>query len=194
MKPRRGWDRTILWTLRACAATTGAIVVLILAFLVMESARALREVGFARFFSDGSWHPAAAAADGTFDLVPMLLGTLLATLGAVALAGPLGLLSAVFGYAYAPRVLARPYRRLLELLAGIPSVVYGFWGLVVLVPLINRLHPPGTSLLAAVFILALMILPTIALVSEAALVNVPGAAIVRVPPPWASRVGPRCVV
>jgi phosphate transport system permease protein len=65
------------------------------------------------------------------------------------------------------------YRRLIELLAGIPSVVYGFWGLVVLVPLIGKIHPPGPSLLAGIAILTVMILPTIALVADASLAKVP---------------------
>ncbi len=103
----------------------------------------------------------------------MRMGTLLAMSGAVLAATPLGILSAVFCQFYAPPLLARWYRRLIELLAGIPSVVYGFWGLVVLVPLIARLHPPGPSLLAGILILTVMILPTIALMADAALANVP---------------------
>ena len=71
------------------------------------------------------------------------------------------------------RPLRRPYRRLIELLAGIPSVVYGFWGLVVLVPLIGAIHPPGPSLLAGIVILTIMILPTIALMADASLANIP---------------------
>jgi phosphate transport system permease protein len=103
----------------------------------------------------------------------MLAATLLAAAGALVLAAPLGLLSAVFCRYFAPRPLAIVYRRLIELLAGVPSVVYGFWGLVVLAPLIRQLHPPGQSLLAGILILALMILPTIALMSDAALEAVP---------------------
>jgi phosphate transport system permease protein len=103
----------------------------------------------------------------------MLWGTLFAMTGAVLVATPLGILSAVFCHYYAPRPVARWYRRLIELLAGIPSVVYGFWGLVNLVPLIARLHPPGPSLLAGILILTIMILPTIALMADAALANVP---------------------
>lgn len=167
-------DRLLTWALRASAAVTGAVVLVIAAFLVSESLPALRHVGLARFFADPSWHPAAGADEGAFNLLPMLAGTLLATAGAVLLAAPLGLLSALFCRAYAPPVLGRPYRRLIELLAGIPSVVYGFWGLVVLVPLVARWQPPGASLLAGVLILALMILPTIALAADAALENVPG--------------------
>ncbi len=163
----------LTWVLRGCGAASAAVVVLIAAFLVTESIPGLRAVGLGRFFRDPSWHPAAAAAEGTFNLAPMVWGTLLSTAGAVLLAAPLGLLSAVFCRFYAPPALARPYRRLIELLAGIPSVVYGFWGLVVLVPLVARVRPPGASLLTGVLILALMVLPTVALTADAALESVP---------------------
>jgi phosphate transport system permease protein len=93
--------------------------------------------------------------------------------GSVLVATPLGILSAVFCHYYAPPAIAGLYRRLIELLAGIPSVVYGFWGLVVLVPLIGRIQPPGTSLLAGIAILTIMILPTIALMADASLAKVP---------------------
>lgn len=155
--------------LRGVAAIAGAIVVLIVAFLVLEAVPVLRHLRPLRFFSDASWHP----AEGFYNLTPMLWGTLFAMTGSVLLATPLGILSALFCHYYAPPFLARLYRRLIELLAGIPSVVYGFWGLVVLVPLIGRVHPPGTSLLAGVLILTVMILPTIALMADASLANVP---------------------
>src|SRR5262249_37566017 len=105
---------------------------------------------------------------------PMLWGSLFAMTGAVLVATPLGVLSAVFCHYYAPPAIARMYRRLIELLAGIPSVVYGFWGLVSLVPLIASVQPPGASLLAGVATLAIMILPTIALMADGALAGVPG--------------------
>jgi phosphate transport system permease protein len=108
-----------------------------------------------------------------YNLIPMLWGTLAAMAGSVLLATPIGILSAVFCHYYAPPSVAKIYRRIIELLAGIPSVVYGFWGLVVLVPLINKISPPGTSLLAAIFILTVMILPTIALMADGSLSNVP---------------------
>jgi phosphate transport system permease protein len=161
-------------------------VLLIVVFLIMESLPVLRHVGLARFFTDGDWHP----AEKLYNLTPMLWGTLFATAGAVLLATPLGVLSAVFRHYYAPPIIGRWYRRLLELLAGIPSVVYGLWGLVHLVPLIARLHPPGTSLLAGILILSIMILPTVALLSDSALASVPseylrGAAALGVSP-WAT--------
>jgi phosphate transport system permease protein len=171
----RSKDRLLVGVLRLLAAGAGGIVLLIVAFLLWESLPALRHVGLSRFFSDPSWHPDANAGAGRFNLVPMIWGTLLAMVGAVLLATPVGILSAAFCQFYAPPSLVRPYRRLIELLAGIPSVVYGLWGLVVLVPLLRRLAPPGPSLLAGVLILALMILPTIALVADAALANVPSA-------------------
>ena len=162
-------DRLLLWLLRGAAVIAGAIVLLIVVFLVMEALPALRHVGVVRFFTDPSWHP----AEGFYNLTPMLWGTLFAMVGSVLIATPLGILSAVFCHYYAPPVIARPYRRLIELLSGIPSVVYGFWGLVVLVPLIGAIHPPGPSLLAGIVILTIMILPTIALMADASLANVP---------------------
>lgn len=170
---RRRSDIPLLWALRCCAAIAGAIVLLIAGFLVIESLPALRHVGITRFFTDDSWHPAAVAAEGSYNLVPMLWGTLLAMAGAVLLATPLGIGSAVFCHYYAPSAIARIYRKFIELLAGIPSVVYGFWGLVVLVPLIRQWQPPGPSLLAGIIILTIMVLPTIALVADAAMASVP---------------------
>jgi len=155
--------------LRGLALISAAIILLILFFVIWEAVPLLQQVGLSRFFTDASWHPAS----NEFNLAPMLAGTLLWTVASVLIATPLGIFSAIFCHYYAPRAIAQLYRRLIELLAGIPSVVYGFWGLVVLVPLIGRLHPPGPSLLAVTLILTLMILPTIALVADASLASVP---------------------
>ena len=162
-------DRVLLVVLRALAAVAGAIVLLIIGFLVVESLPVLRHAGALRFFRDADWHP----VEQRYNLTPMVCGSLLAMSGAVLVATPLGILSAMFCQFYAPPRLARAYRRAIEILAGIPSVVYGFWGLVVLVPLIGRLHPPGPSLLAGIVVLAIMILPTIALMADASLSTVP---------------------
>ena len=162
-------DALLSWALRLCAAVAALIVALIAAFLVLEALPALRTVGLLRLATDASWHP----TQDLYNQLPMLWGTLFATAGAVLLATPLGIAAAVFCHDYAPPWLARIYRRLIELLAGIPSVVYGLWGLVVLVPVIARLRPPGPSLLAGILVLTLMILPTIALSADAALASVP---------------------
>jgi len=168
-------DTLFLWILRGAAVIAAAIVVLIVGFLALEALPALGTVGPIRFFADASWHPAGGPEAGRFNLLPMLAGTLAVTAGAMALAVPVGLGAAIFGCFYAPAPLARLHRRILEILAGIPSVVYGFWGLVVLAPLIGAWAPPGQSLLAAILILAIMILPTVALMSAAALGAVPRA-------------------
>ena len=162
-------DLWLIWVLRIFAAIASVIMVLILGFVFKEALPILQEVGIRAFFQDPSWNP----SQQSYNLVPMIWGTVLVTTGAVSLATPLGIISALFCQYYAPQAIASIYRRLIELLAGIPSVVYGFWGLVVLVPLINRLHPPGTSLLAGIAILTLMILPTIALVADATFGEVP---------------------
>jgi len=166
---RSSLDRWLAWTSRVCAAIAGAIVLLVIAFLVIESIPALRRIGFGRFFYDESWHPLS----DRFNLMPMLAATALSSVGAMLIATPLGVCSAVFGRYFAPPAVARWHRRLIELLAGIPSVVYGLWGLVILVPILANLGGSGQSLLAATLILALMILPTVALTAEAALGAVP---------------------
>ena len=162
-------DRVFAGALMSCAIVAAAVVLFIIVFVFWESIPALVDVGAHRFVSDSSWHP----TEGRFNLLPMVAGTLLVTVGAVALAIPLGLTSAFFCHQYAPRALVSPYRRLIQLLAGIPSVVYGFWGLVVLVPIIGSWQPPGASLLAGALILSVMILPTVALTAEIALAAVP---------------------
>lgn len=168
LSPSRS-DYLLATVLRLCAVLSGVVLLLVVVFLVQEAFPALRHVGLVRLFTDDSWHP----TEGLYNLLPMLWGTMLVTIGAVSLAAPLAILSAMFCQFYAPASLARWYRRLIELLAGIPSVVYGFWGLVVLVPIIGNLHPPGPSLLAGMVVLAIMILPTIALLMEASLAAVP---------------------
>ncbi|MEA5507351.1 phosphate ABC transporter permease subunit PstC [Halotia wernerae UHCC 0503] len=162
-------DIFLLWILRLFALLTGIIVILITVFLLLEALPVLRQIGWLRFISDPSWYP----AQGLYNLMPMLWGSLFVTIGSVLFAAPLGIGSAIFCQYYAPLPIAKFYRQLINLLAGIPSVVYGFWGLVVLVPLIGKLQAPGTSLLAGIAILTLMILPTIALTAEASFAEVP---------------------
>ncbi len=164
-------DRVLLWGLRFFALIAGCLLFLIVIFLIHEAWPALQQLGITSFFTDDAWYP----TESLYLLTPMLWGTFLATLGAVLLAAPIGILSALFIQYYAPSSLATAYRRLIELLAGIPSVVFGLWGLIVLVPLIASWHPPGPSLIAGIFILFLMILPTITLVIHSSLTQIPVA-------------------
>ena len=162
-------DRRLAPLLAVLAAGAALILLLVLVFLLREAWPVLNGDGWQRFFGDDGWYP----LEGRFGLLAMVWATLAATFGAILLAAPLGLASAIFVCFYASPGLARRYRMMLALLAGIPSVVYGLWGLTVLVPLIARWQPPGASLFCAILILALMILPTVALTSVAALNAVP---------------------
>ena len=141
-------------------------MLLILFVLANESFSAFKSIGFTSFFTDSAWFPEPRAADGEFGLWQMIAGTTATCSLAVLFATPLGVLSVVFNQFYAPRILGLIVNRLIELLAGIPSVVLGLWGLVVLVPVIQRIQSPGVSVLAAAIVLALMILPTITLSSR----------------------------
>jgi phosphate transport system permease protein len=151
------------------ALISTAIVVLIALFVARESFPLLHTVAPLRLLTDGSWNP----LEGAYNLAPMLVGTLLVSAGAVLISAPLGIASAIFCHFYAPPLFARGYRVIIELLAGIPSVVYGLWGLVVIVPLLGRIRPLGASVLAGSLILALMILPTMVVVADASFARVP---------------------
>lgn len=161
----RAWGSFLLMM----AIASGAILVLVVGFLLWETIPFLKNVGLNHLVQDLDWAPTSLE----YNVLPMILGSFAVTLGALVISIPLGISSAIFCQFYAPPTLAMLYRKMLELLAGIPSVVYGFWGLVVLVPLIAKLHAPGPSLLAGSIILALMVLPTIALITENTLVQLP---------------------
>ena len=100
-------DRILLWSLRGAAAIAGAIVLFIVSFVAWEALPALRHIGVLRFVTDASWHP----TEGQYNLLPMLMGTVFVTGGAIIIATPLGILSAIFCTHYAPPLLATPYRR-----------------------------------------------------------------------------------
>lgn len=164
-------DARLTVVLTGAAIVASGLLALIILFLIGESWPVLSRIGAMRFLADRGWHP----TEGSFDLKPMLVASVAVSALAVLLATPLGVASAIFCRFYASPPLARLYRWIIVLLAGTPSVVLGLWGLTVIVPLIVRLAPPGTSLLAGSLTLALMILPTIALTAEAALAAVPHA-------------------
>jgi phosphate transport system permease protein len=161
-------DRWLEWLLRAAASVSGSVVLLIVLFVLWQALPALHDIGLRRFATDVDWRP-TSDTQPQFGMLPMLAGSGLVTLGAVLLATPLAVFSAVLAEFYAPWSVAWLLRRLLELLNGVPSVVFGFWGLVVVVPLINTWQPPGQSLLAGVLVLSLMLIPTVALSAAAAL-------------------------
>lgn len=153
------------------SATTAIMVVcLIFAFIFLEGLPVIQKYGFWHFITGKHWYP----EQGIFGILPMIIGSFIVTFMALAIGIPLGVGCAIFLAELAPTWLARLVRPGIELLAGIPSVVYGFYGLVVLVPFIREhLGGRGFSALAAALILAVMILPTIVNISEDAIRAVP---------------------
>ena len=142
---------------------------LVAVWLVRESLPALRDVGLGAFLTDGAWHP----REGQWGMAPMIAGSLAVTLGALGIAIPTGIAVAIFNCYFVSGAVAGWTRRMLEVLAGVPSVVYGFWGLVALAPVIARVRQPGTAVITGALVVALMILPTAAVATEAALRAVP---------------------
>ena len=125
--------------------------------------------------TDDAWNPSASDPnDREFNLRPMIFGSLLATFGSALLAAPIGIGVAIFLNYYSPKKIGWMVRRLVEIMAGVPSVVYGLWGISVLIPLIASISPieQGQSLLAGILILAFMTVPTIIVAADAAIRSV----------------------
>ena len=159
----------VFW-LAAC--TSILAVALICVFLFVNGLPAMWEIGISDFLFGRIWRP----LNNIFGIFPMILGSIYVTAGAVILGVPIGILTALFMANYCPPRLYRILKPIIELLAGIPSVVYGFFGLVALVPWVrNTFGGNGTSILTASMLLGIMILPTIIEVSESALRAVPKA-------------------
>lgn len=149
-----------------CACVAVASVLLICVFLFSGGAPALREIGVRNFLFGTRWEPGREI----FGVLPMIAGSFAVTLCAMALGVPVGIFTAVFLSFFCPEGLRRFLRPAVDLLAGIPSVVYGFFGLTVLVPAVRRVFGgSGYSILAVSLVLAMMILPTVVSVSESAL-------------------------
>lgn len=154
----------------AAACTSILAVILICAFLFMNGLPAIGEIGPAKFLAGERWMP----KNGFFGIFPMILGSLYITAGAIVVGVPIGILTAVFMAKFCNRKLYKVLKPAVELLAGIPSVVYGFFGMVVLVPMMREVFGgTGSSILTAALLLGIMILPTIIGVSESAIRAVP---------------------
>lgn len=142
----------------AAAGVSILAVALICVFLFASGVPAIAEIGPVEFLTGTVWKPGS----DVYGILPMILGSVYATIGALVIGVPIGLLCAVYLSRFASPRVKRILTPGVELLAGIPSVIYGFFGLVVLVPLIRQVfHVQGMSLLAASIILGVMILPTI---------------------------------
>ncbi len=155
-------DRLIRLSLLTVALTAITVLAVITIFIFEQGLPVMVKYGLKNFLFGQDWYP----SEKSFGLLPMIVGSLLVTLGALLIGVPLGLASAIFLTEFSSRRLSRLIKPVFELLAGIPSVVYGFLGLMFLVPFIREnLGGPGLSVLAASIILGIMILPTIISIS-----------------------------
>lgn len=145
-------------------------VALICIFLFTNGLPAMKEIGFIDFLSGKKWKPGM----DTFGIYPMILGSIYVTAGAIIIGVPAGVLTAIFLTKFCPPRLCKIFKTIIDLMAGVPSVVYGFWGMVVLVPFVkNTFGGNGNCILTASILLGIMILPTIISVSEASLQAAP---------------------
>lgn len=154
----------------AAACISIAAVALICIFLFANGIPAISEIGFADFIFGTSWKP----LNNIYGIFPMILGSIYVTAGSIIVGVPLGVMCAIFMARFCPAKLYRFLKPTINLMAGIPSIVYGFFGLVVLVPFIQWLLPgSGKNIITASILLGIMILPTIISVSEDAIRSVP---------------------
>ena len=154
----------------AAALVSVAAVALICIFLFANGIPAMAEIGLPDFLFGSTWRPTS----GLYGIFPMLVGSVYVTAGALVVGVPAGVLTAIYLSQFAGGRLSAPLKGGIDLLAGIPSVVYGFFGLMVLVPFIRtEMGGRGLSLLAASVLLGVMILPTVVTVSKNALDAVP---------------------
>lgn len=157
-----------------CACVSILAVALICIFLFANGVPAMAKIGFGKFLMGRTWQ----AGNGLFGIFPMIIGSIYVTAGAIIVGVPIGILAAVFLARFCPKPLYRIMKPGVELLAGIPSVVYGFFGLMIIVPWVRDTFRPyyggnGLSLFSAALLLGIMILPTIISVSESAIRAVP---------------------
>ena len=156
-----------------CGFIAIAFVLFISVYLIISGLPAIREIGLREFLFGTEW--ASTASEPKFGILPFILTSVYGTCGAIILGVPVGFMTAVFLAKIAPPKLAAVVRPAVDLLAGIPSVVYGLIGMMVLVPAVREAFdlPDGASLFCAIIVLAVMILPSIISVSETALKAVP---------------------
>ena len=162
---------SIIFTL--CGFIAVAFVVLITMFLLISGMPAIKEIGIAEFLFGRVW--ASVAPDPSYGILPFILSSVYGTAGAIIIGVPLGLLCAIFIAKMTPKPVGGIIRSAVDLLSGIPSVVYGLVGMIVVVPFVREAFdlPDGANLLSAIIVLAVMILPPVISVSETAIRAVP---------------------
>lgn len=160
-----------IFTVSGFAALT--FVIIITAFVLISGFPAIKEIGLIKFLSGKTWAP--TAAEPLYGILPFIASSVFGTLGAILIGVPLGIFCAVYIAKFAPKSLGSALRAAVELLAGIPSVVYGLVGMIIIVPAVRKIFslPDGANLFSAIIVLAVMILPSVISVSENAIKAVP---------------------
>ena len=182
IRQRSGWknlrETVMHGVFFVCALASILAVALICVFLFANGLPAMKEIGFLNFLTGTTWRP----GNDIYGILPMIVGSLYITAGAIVVGVPIGLLTAIFMAFYCPKRIYGILKPCTELLAGIPSIVYGFFGMVVIAPTVLSVAKffgagisSGATILSASILLGIMILPTIIGVSEAALRAVPNA-------------------
>lgn len=165
-------ERIARTLLAAVACSALASLLLIAVFIFKEGFPFILKVGLSDFLFSSTWSP----QDGQFGIYPMIVASLYVTFGAMLIGAPLGVAGAIFMNEFLPRSVMRVVKPTIELLAGIPSVVFGFLGVMVLAPFIRtHMGGPGLSVLAASLILGIMVLPTVISISTDAIAAVPNS-------------------
>ena len=175
LRTRRAMEQAIHLIFLLCGIVAVGFVLCISVYLVISGLPAIREIGLTKFLFGKVWAPTNATTGPQFGILPFILTSVYGTAGALLLGVPVGLMPAIFLAKAAPPRLAAGIRTAVQLLAGIPSVVYGLVGMIVLVPAIRRAFGLGSGacLLAAILVLTVMVLPSIINVAETALQAVP---------------------
>lgn len=156
-----------------CGLLTVGFVILITGFLIVSGVPAIREIGITDFFFGTEW--ASTASEPKYGILPFILTSVCGTLGAIVIGVPPGIMCAVFLAKMSRPCTAKTVRTAVDLLAGIPSVVYGLAGMIVVVPFVREVFglPDGATLFSAIIVLAIIILPSVISVSETAIRAVP---------------------
>ena len=175
LRTRRAMEQAIHLIFLLCGIVAVGFVLCISVYLVISGLPAIREIGLTKFLFGKVWAPTNATTGPQFGILPFILTSVYGTAGALLLGVPVGLMTAIFLAKAAPPRLAAVIRTAVQLLAGIPSVVYGLVGMIVRVPAIRRAFGLGSGacLLAAILVLTVMVLPSIINVAETALQAVP---------------------
>ena len=170
MKQLKETGMKVVFIIAACASI--AAVILICLFLFVNGIPAIGKIGIFDFLLGSTWRP----SNGLYGILPFILGSLYVTAGAIIIGVPIGVLAAVFMARFCPRSLYRVLKPAINLMAGIPSIVYGFFGMVIIVPAIRGIFGgTGSNILTASILLGMMILPTIINLSESAIRAVPNS-------------------